>query len=146
MGKAVAERAGGMRHKRDGQRRHAPRASRRWEDDGECRVLPGDAHHQSADLRGNSQLVERSLKLLSHVHGGTSFVTVRLSGLVHTTDRLAMRAIAVQLAAQGFSTSIKDGETGEGDYVRLSRFGIGVSALSSPSFPCPMRGRPDLAC
>lgn len=53
------------------------------------------------------------------MHGADSFVAVRLSGLVHTTDRLAMRAIAVQLAAQGFSTGAKDGEVDEGDYVRF---------------------------
>lgn len=68
------------------------------------------------------QLVERSLQLLSHVHGGDSLVAVRLSGLVHTTDRLAMRSIAVQLAAQGFASRAgQDGELDEGDYVSLDQ-------------------------
>ncbi|KWU47557.1 hypothetical protein RHOSPDRAFT_24035 [Rhodotorula sp. JG-1b] len=83
---------------------------------------------------GKTMLVERSLKLLSHVHGRDSFVAVRLSGLVHTTDRLAMRAIAVQLAAQGFSTGAnKDGEVDEGDYSSNSATMSTLLRLLEPS-------------
>ncbi|GAA5866473.1 hypothetical protein JCM3774_004695 [Rhodotorula dairenensis] len=82
---------------------------------------------------GKTMLVERSLKLLSHVHGADSFVTVRLSGLVHTTDRLAMRAIAVQLAAQGFSTGAEAGELDEGDYSSNSATMSTLLRLLEPS-------------
>ncbi|GAA5986486.1 hypothetical protein JCM10908_003771 [Rhodotorula pacifica] len=82
---------------------------------------------------GKTMLVERSLKLLSHVHGADSFVTVRLSGLVHTTDRLAMRAIAVQLAAQGFSTGGTDGDMDDGDYSSNSATMSTLLRLLEPS-------------
>lgn len=52
------------------------------------------------------------------MHGAGSFVTVRLSGLVHTTDRLALRSIAVQLQEQRFGTAGLFAD--EGDYVRRS--------------------------
>jgi hypothetical protein len=64
------------------------------------------------------QLIDRTLALLSHAHGPEAFVTVRLSGLVHTTDRLAMRSIAVQLREQGFGDAAQVEGEAEGDYVR----------------------------
>ncbi|EGU12890.1 Origin recognition complex subunit 4 [Rhodotorula toruloides ATCC 204091] len=64
---------------------------------------------------GKTMLINRTLALLSSTHGRESFVTVRLSGLVHTTDRLAMRSIAVQLRDQGFGGKEVEGEM-EGDY------------------------------
>jgi len=59
---------------------------------------------------------------MSYVHGDQhDFVTVRLSGLVHTTDRLALRSIAMQMREQGFK-SVGEGEDAvdEGDYVSCS--------------------------
>lgn len=52
------------------------------------------------------------------MHGSSAFATVRLSGLVHTTDRIALRSIAVQLQQQGFGGP--DFDIDEGDYVRCS--------------------------
>jgi hypothetical protein len=45
------------------------------------------------------------------------FVTVRLSGLVHTTDRLALRSIAMQMREQGFKSVGDIDRLDEGDYV-----------------------------
>lgn len=61
--------------------------------------------------------------MIEFVHRDRDFVTVRLSGLVHTTDRLALRSIAMQLREQGFSSAAAGGEfddLDEGDYVSSS--------------------------
>lgn len=55
-----------------------------------------------ADLALLEQLVERSLRVIEAVHGAGSFIPVRLNGLVHTTDRQALRSIARQLKCNGF--------------------------------------------
>lgn len=60
---------------------------------------------------------------MEKVHGVGSFVPVRLNGFVHTTDRLALRAIARQLKSQGYDEE-------EGDWVRLI-------FPCSPFFPKP---------
>ncbi|GAA5894431.1 hypothetical protein JCM8208_006236 [Rhodotorula glutinis] len=80
---------------------------------------------------GKTMLVERTLALLSHVHGADSFVTVRLSGLVHTTDRLALRSIAVQLQEQGFGTAGLFAD--EGDYSSNSATMSTLLRLFEPS-------------
>ncbi|BGP39151.1 origin recognition complex subunit 4 [Rhodotorula kratochvilovae] len=80
---------------------------------------------------GKTMIVERTLALLSHVHGADTFVTVRLSGLVHTTDRLALRSIAVQLQEQGFGTA--DLIADEGDYSSNSATMSTLLRLLEPS-------------
>ncbi|GAA5994253.1 origin recognition complex subunit 4 [Rhodotorula paludigena] len=80
---------------------------------------------------GKTMIVERTLALLSHVHGSSAFVTVRLSGLVHTTDRLALRSIAVQLQEQGFGTSELVAD--EGDYSSNSATMSTLLRLLEPS-------------
>ncbi|GAA5923778.1 hypothetical protein JCM3775_000504 [Rhodotorula graminis] len=80
---------------------------------------------------GKTMLVERTIALLSHVHGADSFVTVRLSGLVHTTDRLALRSIAVQLQEQGFGTAGLFAD--EGDYSSNSATMSTLLRLFEPS-------------
>ncbi|GAA6051251.1 hypothetical protein JCM3770_005896 [Rhodotorula araucariae] len=80
---------------------------------------------------GKTIIVERTLALLSHAHGADAFVTVRLSGLVHTTDRLALRSIAVQLQEQGFGTA--DLVADEGDYSSNSATMSTLLRLLEPS-------------
>ncbi|BGO98586.1 Origin recognition complex subunit 4 [Rhodotorula toruloides] len=81
---------------------------------------------------GKTMLINRTLALLSSTHGRESFVTVRLSGLVHTTDRLAMRSIAVQLRDQGFGGKEVEGEM-EGDYSSNSATMSTLLRLLEPS-------------
>ncbi|BGO90768.1 hypothetical protein NBRC10512_002852 [Rhodotorula toruloides] len=81
---------------------------------------------------GKTMLINRTLALLSSTHGSDAFVTVRLSGLVHTTDRLAMRSIAVQLRDQGFGGMDVEGEM-EGDYSSNSATMSTLLRLLEPS-------------
>ncbi|BGP31245.1 origin recognition complex subunit 4 [Rhodotorula toruloides] len=81
---------------------------------------------------GKTMLINRTLALLSSTHGRESFVTVRLSGLVHTTDRLAMRSIAVQLRDQGFGGVDVEGEM-EADYSSNSATMSTLLRLLEPS-------------
>ncbi|BGP23889.1 origin recognition complex subunit 4 [Rhodotorula toruloides] len=81
---------------------------------------------------GKTMLINRTLALLLHAHGSDAFVTVRLSGLVHTTDRLAMTSIAVQLRNQGFVGADVEGEM-EGDYSSNSATMSTLLRLLEPS-------------
>ncbi|SCZ98951.1 BZ3500_MvSof-1268-A1-R1_Chr7-1g09327 [Microbotryum saponariae] len=56
------------------------------------------------------QLFERTVQVLEKAYGKDAMIIVRLSGLVHTTDRLALRSIAHQLQSQGLSD--EDGDFG----------------------------------
>ncbi|KAM0788972.1 hypothetical protein ACM66B_003045 [Microbotryomycetes sp. NB124-2] len=51
---------------------------------------------------GKTMIAERCLSILDHVYGRDRYIPVRLNGLVHTTDRMALRSIAWQLKTQGF--------------------------------------------
>ena len=62
---------------------------------------------------GKTMLVERSLRILEQVYGRDAFIPVRLNGLVHTTDRQALRAIARQLKVGGFDNDDDGGDGGE---------------------------------
>ncbi|GAA5883860.1 hypothetical protein JCM16303_007421 [Sporobolomyces ruberrimus] len=84
---------------------------------------------------GKTMLIERTLRVMSYVHGDQhEFVTVRLSGLVHTTDRLALRSIAMQMREQGFK-SVGEGESeaDEGDYSSNSATMATLLRLLEPS-------------
>ncbi|KDE09019.1 hypothetical protein MVLG_00740 [Microbotryum lychnidis-dioicae p1A1 Lamole] len=59
---------------------------------------------------GKTMLFERTVQVLEKAHGKDALIIVRLSGLVHTTDRLALRSIAHQLQSQGLSD--EDGDFG----------------------------------
>ncbi|KAL8290077.1 hypothetical protein RQP46_003016 [Phenoliferia psychrophenolica] len=59
---------------------------------------------------GKTMIVEKSLALLAKVRGPDSFITIRLNGLIHTTDRQALRAIARQLKSSGYTED--DGDWG----------------------------------
>ncbi|KAI5479813.1 hypothetical protein MNV49_002625 [Pseudohyphozyma bogoriensis] len=78
---------------------------------------------------GKSLMIERSLKLLRDVYGEDGFVTVRLNGLVQTTDRLALRAIARQLKSNGFQED--DGDFGS----TASTMSTLLSMLEPPTTP-----------
>ncbi|GAA5897150.1 hypothetical protein JCM6882_001804 [Rhodosporidiobolus microsporus] len=81
---------------------------------------------------GKTMLIDRTLSILSYVHGGPSaFATVRLSGLVHTTDRLALRSIAMQLQQQGFGGG--DFDIDEGDFSSNSATMTTLLRLLEPS-------------
>ncbi|GAA5889820.1 hypothetical protein JCM5296_002352 [Sporobolomyces johnsonii] len=84
---------------------------------------------------GKTMLVDRTLRVLSYIHGDAhEFVTVKLSGLVHTTDRLALRSIAMQLRQQGFSSAGAADEDGdEGDYSSNSATMTTLLRLLEPS-------------
>lgn len=72
--------------------------------------------------------MERSVKVMSEQFGSDQFVVVRISGLVHTTDRLALRAIARQLKFGGFDED-NEADTA-GDWVRLFSSEVGLACLT----------------
>ncbi|BGP15161.1 hypothetical protein JCM10213_008699 [Rhodosporidiobolus nylandii] len=80
---------------------------------------------------GKTMIIDRTLSILGYVHGENAFATVRLSGLVHTTDRLALRSIAVQLQQQGFGGG--EFEVEEGDYSSNSATMTTLLRLLEPS-------------
>ncbi|GAA5959511.1 hypothetical protein JCM21900_004525 [Sporobolomyces salmonicolor] len=84
---------------------------------------------------GKTMLVDRTLRILSYIHGDAhDFITVKLSGLVHTTDRLALRSIAMQLRQQGFSSAgASDEDCDEGDYSSNSATMTTLLRLLEPS-------------
>ncbi|KAK4057935.1 origin recognition complex subunit 4 [Microbotryomycetes sp. JL221] len=51
---------------------------------------------------GKTMLTERCLSILDKVYGRERYIPVRLNGLIHTTDRMALRSIAWQLKTHGF--------------------------------------------
>ncbi|KAK4055525.1 origin recognition complex subunit 4 [Microbotryomycetes sp. JL201] len=51
---------------------------------------------------GKTMITERCLFILDQVYGRDQYIPVRLNGLVHTTDRMALRSIAWQLKSHGF--------------------------------------------
>ncbi|GAA5823491.1 hypothetical protein JCM11251_000653 [Rhodosporidiobolus azoricus] len=80
---------------------------------------------------GKTMLIDRTLSILACVHSPSAFAVVRLSGLVHTTDRLALRSIAVQLQQQGFAGG--DFEIDEGDFSSNSATMTTLLRLLEPS-------------
>ncbi|GAA5927780.1 origin recognition complex subunit 4 [Sporobolomyces koalae] len=84
---------------------------------------------------GKSMLIERTLRVMSYVHEDKhDFVTVKLSGLVHTTDRLALRSIAMQMRDQGFrSVGETEQDLQEGDYSSNSATMTTLLRLLEPS-------------
>ncbi|GAA5970567.1 hypothetical protein JCM11641_007354 [Rhodosporidiobolus odoratus] len=80
---------------------------------------------------GKTMIIDRTLSILGYVHGASSFATVKLSGLVHTTDRLALRSIAVQLQQQGYGGG--EFEVDEGDYSSNSATMTTLLRLLEPS-------------
>ncbi|GAA6061173.1 hypothetical protein JCM10212_005759 [Sporobolomyces blumeae] len=86
---------------------------------------------------GKTMLIERTLRIISHVNGPEHpFVTVRLSGLVHTTDRIALRSIATQLRDQGYRRGggeADDDFENEGDYSSNSATMTTLLRLLEPS-------------
>ncbi|GAA6016073.1 hypothetical protein JCM10207_004433 [Rhodosporidiobolus poonsookiae] len=80
---------------------------------------------------GKTMIIDRTLSILSYLFGPSAFATVRLSGLVHTTDRLALRSIAMQLQQQGFGGG--EFELDEGDYSSNSATMTTLLRLLEPS-------------
>ncbi|GAA6031209.1 hypothetical protein JCM8097_004062 [Rhodosporidiobolus ruineniae] len=80
---------------------------------------------------GKTMIIERTLSVLSYVHGPSAFATVRLSGLVHTTDRLALRSVAVQLQQQGFGG--REFDIDDGDFSSNSATMSSLLRLLEPS-------------
>ncbi|GAA6005036.1 hypothetical protein JCM11491_002316 [Sporobolomyces phaffii] len=88
---------------------------------------------------GKTMLIERTLRVMRFVHGDQhDFVTVKLSGLVHTTDRLALRSIAMQMREQGFKgVGEADQDADEGDYSSNSATMSTLLRLLEPSSSSP---------
>ncbi|GAA5892507.1 uncharacterized protein JCM6883_007382 [Sporobolomyces salmoneus] len=83
---------------------------------------------------GKTMLIERTLRVMKFVHQDQhEFVTVRLSGLVHTTDRLALRSIAMQMREQGFRSEGETDQLEEGDYSSNSATMSTLLRLLEPS-------------
>ncbi|GAA5870074.1 hypothetical protein JCM8547_001454 [Rhodosporidiobolus lusitaniae] len=80
---------------------------------------------------GKTMIIDRTLSILSYVLGSSAFATVRLSGLVHTTDRIALRSVAVQLQQQGFGGP--EFNIDEGDYSSNSATMTTLLRLLEPS-------------
>ena len=73
---------------------------------GNCMLLVGPRGS------GKSRAVDGALSSLAAEHGKNAFITVRLSGLAQTTDRLAMREIARQLCAADRRVDEHEGDFG----------------------------------
>ncbi|GAA5953539.1 hypothetical protein JCM3765_005067 [Sporobolomyces pararoseus] len=83
---------------------------------------------------GKTMLIERTLRIMKFVHEDQhDFVTVRLSGLVHTTDRLALRSIAMQMREQGFKSVGEADQLDEGDFSSNSATMSTLLRLLEPS-------------
>ncbi|GAA5975210.1 hypothetical protein JCM5350_000185 [Sporobolomyces pararoseus] len=83
---------------------------------------------------GKTMLIERTLRVMKFVHQDQhDFVTVRLSGLVHTTDRLALRSIAIQMREQGFKSAGEADQLEEGDFSSNSATMSTLLRLLEPS-------------